>query len=362
MNDTLAWLRWSLVPGLGLKRSHQLLPLLDSPQALFLYPDRWPLPTSLRATLRAMSLQGEQHPVHQRALTQLAWAESEHCHLITKSDERYPHQFEVLDDPPLVLWARGDTSLMLKPQIAMVGSRAASANALRHARHLASELAENGCVITSGGAKGVDAACHQAALAAGGDTIAVLGSGVDVLYPAVNRQLLTNIAERGLLLSEYPLGTQPKPGHFPRRNRLISALAEKLVVIEAGLRSGTLVTAQHALDQGKDIYALPGDIGNPNTEGCHKLIQEGAYLLSGSHDLIDAPRHSSAMGSPSPPAALTEVQTQIVRALQSSEMPLDLLAHTLNLSIHQLLEPLLELELSGFIEQQPGGYCLTDVA
>lgn len=363
-NDTLAWLRWVLVPQLGLKRSQQLLTLVDSPEALFLHPERWPLPESIKATLREMNFLGEQHPVHRRALEQLHWAEHENHHLILPESEHYPESLAMIDDAPLMLWAEGDLALLNNTQVGVVGSRHASGNALRHARTLSRELASAGITITSGGAKGIDASCHQAANEHPGRTIAVLGCGVDVVYPKINRQLFSQIKQSGLVISEYPLGTQPKPGHFPRRNRLISALSEVIVVVEAALKSGSLVTAAHALEQGKDIFAMPGDIGNPNSEGCHHLIQQGAYLLSHSRDIV---QHLNWQHDAHPPAKQQEhnfspLQQQIIEALQAQEQPLDMLAHLLQTPVHQLLEPILELELLGCIEQLPGGYCLCNIA
>lgn len=364
-NDTLAWLRWTLIPNLGLKRSHQLLDLIDSPESLFLHPDRWPLPESVKQTIREMNLLGDSHLVHQRALDQLAWAESANHNLLFMFSDNYPANLADIDDAPLVLWANGQVNLLKTTQIAMVGSRHASPNALRHTRNISRDLAQHGLTLTSGGAKGIDRACHEAAIDCGGKTIAVLGCGIDVVYPRINQTLFQKIAEQGLLLSEYPLGTQPRPGHFPRRNRIISALSSVVAVMEAELKSGSLVTAAHALQQGRDIYAMPGDVGNPNCEGCHKLIQDGAYLLHSAADILGhlqlGAQHSSKT------AALifehlSPLQKDILNLLRGEPMSIDTLSFQLKLSSHKLLEPILELELEGLIEQQPGGYCLSDVA
>jgi DNA processing protein len=360
-NDTLAWLRWVLIPEIGLKRAHQLLALVDSPQALFLHPDRWPLPDRIKTTIREMNLLGEQHPVHRKALEQLRWAELENNHLLTLTDSTYPDQLTQIYEAPLVLWARGQLSALAKPQIGMVGSRQASHRAMRHAAHISQRLAESDLTITSGGAKGIDAACHQATLDSNGSTIAILGCGVDIVYPKSNRLMFQNLTQSGLLLSEYSLGTPPRPGHFPRRNRLISGLSEVLIIIEASLKSGSLITAQHALEQGRDIFAMPGDIDNPNSDGCHRLIQDGAYLLSSADDILNHlkwQQNTRHTVHHDPLEGLSDVQRQIVNTLKTEQQPLDVLAHRLSLSVHQLLEPVLELELSGVIEQQPGGYIL----
>jgi DNA processing protein len=364
-SDTLDWLRWVLVPKLGLKRSQSLLNLIDSPADLFRHPERWPLPESIKTTLRAMNRLGEQHPIHRRALAQLDWASQTNHQLISLADSAYPTRLNQIDDAPLLLWAVGDATLLHAQQVALVGSRHASPAALGHAHHLAADLARAGLVVTSGGALGVDGASHRGALDAQGGTIAVLGCGVDICYPRKHQALFATIAEQGLLLSEHPLGTQPRPGHFPRRNRLISALSDLVVVVEATLNSGSLLTAQHGLEQGKDIFAMPGDIGNPNTAGCHRLIQDGAYLLSEANDILlhlKFQQRTSAPPEPIDTAHLSPLQQRIMALLRFGILPLDGLAHHLELAVHQLLEPILELELEGLIEQQPGGYTLSDIA
>lgn len=360
--NTLAWLRWVLIPNFGLKKCHDLLNYVDSPESLFLHPDRWPISDSIRRTVREMNYLGEQHPVHRKALQQLEWAEQQSNCLITVEDDAYPGSFQALIDAPLLLWGRGNPNVLNSMQIGVVGSRNASANALRHTTFISDYLANNGLTITSGGATGVDTASHQAALDAHGNTIAVLGCGVDVVYPKHNRKLFDRISQNGLVISEYPLGTMPKPGLFPRRNRIISALSEAIIVIEAGLKSGTLTTAQHALEQGKDIFVLPGDIANPNNAGSHKLIQEGACLLAEPSDVLAflqlKPDYNTAAQRPDL-THLSPLQQQILSALQIEPKPLEGLAHDLSEPMHQLLEPILELELEGLIEQHPGGYSLS---
>lgn len=364
--DHLAWLRWVLIPSLGLKRSQQLLNLVDSPQALFLSPDRWPLPDPVRQTIREMNLLGEQHPVHRRALQQLHWCEQQdNHHLVFAGDSRYPARLNDLDDAPLVLWVLGQAECLNRTQVGMVGSRRASPNALRHARAISRELASAGIVITSGGALGIDTACHQAAVDNDAATVAVLGCGIDISYPKANAGIFEQIRRHGCLISEYPLGTVPRPGHFPRRNRLISALSDIVAVIEASLKSGSLITASHALEQGKDIFAMPGDIGNPNSAGCHRLIRDGACLLSDAQDILlhlNWRRDCQPADNLRSTDDLTPTQIAILETLTCDQQPLDLLAHHLAVPVHQLLEPVLELELKGYIEQLPGGYTLCDIA
>lgn len=361
-DDRLGWLRWVLTPGLGLKRCHQLLNLVDSPDDLFAHPDRWPLPESIRSTLREVQYLGEQHPIHRRALEQIRWAEAEGHHLVSFQCEHYPELLNQIDDPPLMLWVNGNPALLNQPQVGVVGSRSASLSARRNAQTLGRDISRAGLVITSGGAAGIDGCAHEGALESGGCTIAVLGCGVDVVYPRHHRPLFERIAQQGALVSEHPLGTQPKPGHFPRRNRIISGLSDAVVVVEAAVRSGSLITADHALDQGRDVYAIPGDINNPNAAGCHRLIQDGAYLLSRAEDLLDSlhPCHQATALQSAPAAELKpelpDTQLRLLSLLSADPQPLDVLSDVMACPSHTLLEPLLELELGGWIQQQPGGY------
>jgi DNA processing protein len=362
-NDTLAWLRWVLVPGLGVKRSHELMAHIDSPSSLFLHPDRWPLPDSIKTVLKQMARLGEQHPVHRRALEQINWqAEADNHHLIALADPRYPALLSEIHDSPLMLWVKGDANLLSTPQVGIVGSRSASPNARNHARALAKSLCQYDKTVTSGGASGIDKACHEGALDANGKTIAVFGCGIDQVYPKSHRDLFEAISTTGALVSEHPLGTSPKPGHFPRRNRIISGLSEAIVVVEAALKSGSLVTAQHALEQGRDVYAMPGDILNPNSAGCHQLIRDGAYLLTDAKDIVEFGRSVGATDTLTLPSHLNPVQLQIISLLKTAHLPIERLSHELSIAAHQLLEPLLELELEGLIEQHPGGYVYSGFA
>jgi DNA processing protein len=362
--DTLAWLRWVLVPGLGIKRSHDLLAHMDSPSSLFLHPDRWPLPDSIKTVLKQMSRLGEQHPVHRRALEQIAWRDQDpdHHHLVSIADTDYPMLLSEIHDAPILLWVKGSAELLSSPQIGIVGSRSASPNARNHAHSLAKSLCKYEKTVTSGGASGIDKACHEGALSVSGKTIAVFGCGIDQVYPKTHRALFDEISLNGALVSEHPLGTLPKPGHFPRRNRIISGLSDAIVVVEAALRSGSLVTAQHALEQGRDVYAMPGDVLNPNSAGCHQLIRDGAYLLTDAKDIIDFGREVSYAENTTLPGHLSPVQLQIISLLKTSHLPIEGISHELTIAAHQLLEPLLELELEGLIEQHPGGYVYSGFA
>jgi DNA processing protein len=227
------------------------------------------------------------------------------CHragirILTPASPGWPERLRALEDPPAVLYLRGDVELLSRPQIAVVGARRASRRGLADVAWLVPELVAAGLVVTSGLALGIDGAAHRAALAAGGGTLAVLGSGLDRIHPARHRSLAATIAREGLIASEFPLGVPPLPQHFPRRNRIISGLALGVVVIEAGARSGSMITARLAGAQGREVFALPGTARDPNAAGCHRLIREGAVLVRNGDDVLSElglpPAHDSAVG------------------------------------------------------------------
>lgn len=357
------WLLWTLLPNFGLIQAHKILPLIDHPADLFNDYEKLPLSNSVKLTLREMQFLGEQHPVRLRALEQHIWQEAENHHLIAIDDARFPLALSQLEDPPLMLWVAGNPDILSEPQVSMVGSRNASASGNRNARKFAGDLADHGITVTSGGARGVDSAAHSGAIQHGGWTIAVLGCGVDVVYPRENGKLFQQIQQQGALVSEYPLGTPPKSGLFPRRNRLISALGQALIVVEASEKSGTLVTVRHALAQGKDIFAIPGDINHPNTTGSNRILQEGAHLLLTAQDVLEVMQiktnqYTAAASTLPQYEGLSDTQQKIMSVLSNSAIAIDELSFHLSLSSNELIEPLLDLELSGIISQQAGGYVL----
>ena len=208
---------------------------------------------------------------------------------IQRNDSRYPARLNDLYDPPKHIFIHGDAHLLNMPMIAIVGSRAASSSGLRHAAFFAQALSKAGALVISGLARGIDGAAHQAVLKLGQGhlTAAVCGTGLDITYPREHASLARAISQQGILISELPLGTGPKPFHFPRRNRLIAALALGVVVIEAAEKSGSLITARLAADMGREVFALPGAINSPLSGGCHKLIQQGAKLVCSPADVLE---------------------------------------------------------------------------
>ncbi|MCV6595802.1 MAG: DNA-processing protein DprA [Mangrovicoccus sp.] len=276
----------------------------------------------------------------------------------------YPAALAEIDDAPPLFWAKGDLNLLQRPMVAMVGARNASGLGERTARKLASDLAEAGFVLVSGLARGIDTAAHHAALDHG--TIAVLGGGVDVIYPKENKDLHGNIGKVGVLISEQPMGLAPQARHFPARNRIISGLARGLVVIEAAARSGSLITARNAGEQGREVMAVPGHPFDARASGCNMLIRDGANLVRHMEDILEVlgPAQSAASLPPEPdrsvdppPLALDQAKLHslILQRLGPSPIAEDQLMRDLGLPSGKLSPALLDLELNGRVTRQPGG-------
>jgi DNA processing protein len=278
--------------------------------------------------------------------------------VITRLDPIYPERLRQLPDPPIVLHFRGDRSLLGRPMLAMVGSRRASPYAINAAEHLARGLAEIGFAIVSGLAVGVDAAAHRAALECGGKTVAVLGNGINVDYPRANDRLRRQIESAGLVLTEFPPGAPPHKMHFPVRNRIISGLSLGAVIVEAGARSGSLITARTALEQNREVFCVPGSIFSPGSEGPHRLVQTGAKLVHDINDILDelpqdlplTPRSTSTAPT-EPDSPLREVLAAFHREFATR---LEDAALALGRSPAAVAESLLELELGGWLRALPG--------
>jgi len=290
---------------------------------------------------------------------------------LTPDDQRYPMQLAAVPGCPSPLYVRGDPALLSLPQLAIVGSRAATAAGRETAFEFASALATAGLVITSGLAIGIDAAAHRGALAAGGVTIAVCGTGLDRTYPAEHGSLAAAIAERGALVSEFPPGTAPRAENFPQRNRLMSGLSRGVLVIEAAARSGSLITARHAGEQGREVLAVPGSIHNALARGCHRLIKDGAALVETPDDVIAAlglparalPADSGAKSAQSAENSVDRLDSgaeMLLNALGFGPADLDRLVERTGLAVHAVVSTLQMLELAGRVESLSGGrYCRT---
>jgi len=293
----------------------------------------------------------------------LKWAELSGNHLIAFCDYRYPPLLkEIVDFPPL-LYASGNIDLLKNPQIAIVGSRSCSPGGAKTAFNFASHLSNAGLTVTSGMASGIDAQAHRGALAASGQTIAVTGTGLDRIYPSKNKQLAYEIHENGLLVSEFTLGTGPRSETFPRRNRIISGLSVATLVVEATSRSGSLITARQAVEQGREVFAIPGSIHNPQSRGCHQLIRDGAHLVEQASDIIG--ELGSLLGFLDEHRRIPPLQSEAVELDPESEKLLnvigydpvtsDELVERSGLTIDKLSSMLVLLELNDFIQSAPGG-------
>ena len=307
----------------------------------------------------------------------LAWAALENNHLIAFDHPLYPACLKEISDPPVLLYITGDPEVLGTPQIAMVGSRNPTAGGIENAERFAAELASRGLCVTSGLASGIDAASHRGALSVQGLSIAITGTGLDRVYPASNRELAHQLAEQGALVSELPIGTPPKPHHFPRRNRLISALSCGVLVVEATVRSGSLITARMATEQGREVLAIPGSIHNPMARGCHALIRQGAKLVETADDVLEelasqinishlqrpAAKDESSLQNTLTPAEEDPEYAQLIQALGHDPVAIDTLVERTGLSIAELSSMLLMLELTGKVDKASGGrYTLNNKA
>jgi DNA processing protein len=284
------------------------------------------------------------------------WQEAKHHFLLTWEDSSYPTLLKEIYDPPPVIYAVGDLSSFCQTTIAMVGSRKPSIMGSETAWRFAFELASHSISIVSGLALGIDAQAHSGCLAAGGKTIAVMGSGIDRIYPHRHISLASQIAESGLLLSEFPLQTSPSAGHFPRRNRIISGLSLATLVVEAAIRSGSLITARLALEQNRDVLAIPGSIYNPESRGCHLLLQQGAKLVASSNDVLDELQIEPHPGGAESVMALARENTNLVKCIGFEVTSVDQMVLRTGLAIEQVVCNLAELELQGIVRAVTGGY------
>ncbi|MGB7217705.1 MAG: DNA-processing protein DprA [Vicinamibacterales bacterium] len=293
-----------------------------------------------------------------RAIAAIRRAQETGMTPVTWSDAAYPAALAAIADPPFVLWTRGVTQVLDRPAVAMVGSRAASPYGLMVAERLASDLAARGVVVVSGLARGVDSAAHRGALAAKGITVAVLGSGLDVIYPPEHAALARELTQTGLLLSELVPRTPPLKPFFPLRNRIISGLSRAVVVIEAGEKSGSLITARCALEQGRDVLAVPGNVLSGRSRGAHALLRDGAKIVESADDILEEIQGSWNLESAAPTEHRLPIlhPDPILACLTPGEAAdLDAIAERSGLSPARLLPRLFELELKGLVARAGGG-------
>ncbi|MEW8235350.1 MAG: DNA-processing protein DprA [Candidatus Thiodiazotropha endolucinida] len=364
--DPEAWLLVGLASGIGSRYFQRLLNHFVEPQSI------------LNATRTELAELGIPNPVIDALLAQdrsrikasLEWLAEPNHQLLTLNDKDYPTLLRQIDAPPPLLFLIGDKQLLHMPQLAIVGSRNPTATGLGNAHEFARSLASTGFCITSGLAQGIDGAAHSGALK-GGSTIAVMGTGADRIYPGSHKRLAHQIAGQSLLITEFPPGTQARAENFPRRNRIISGLALGTLVVEATLQSGSLITARLSSEQGREVFAIPGSIHNPQARGCHALIRQGAKLVESAQDIVEelgalfaTLENPTETDSPAEGSDIMQRDAdyqRLVQALGYDPVSVDELITRTGLTAEAVSSMLLLLELEGHVSSAPGGYyCRTD--
>lgn len=340
----------------------EVLAELGSPQALFQAdePVLERLMPAQRDEIRGWQKAGDRHPASISAEQDLALMENNGIRLLTLHDQSYPMALRELSRPPLMLFAKGNVEALRTTQLAVVGARKASKLAQETAFSWSAGLAQHGLAITSGLALGIDGAAHRGALSVKGTTIAVLAHGLAELYPPQHRDLADEIVERGVLVSEFPPRVEPRKEYFPRRNRIISGLSAGVLVVEAALKSGSLITARYALEQNRDVFAVPGSVNNPMVKGCHQLIKDGAYLVESPEDILSAMdwqqvRQQSLFGVP-PAAGVEPGGSKLLEHIAFDLVHIDELVSATGLPVADLGGELLLLEAEGYIEAIGGNF------
>jgi DNA processing protein len=350
-DDLAHWLRLTLIPGLGGEGQRRLLQAFGTPAAVFaagIGAVRGVAGSALAERIACLDADKEIESA-------LAWVAQPGNHILTLADAAYPQALLSAADPPVLLYAKGNVALLNRPACAIVGSRNATKQGEANAAAFAQALAAAGLTIVSGLAAGIDAAAHRGALEEAASTIAVVGTGCDRIYPARNESLARAIAERGIIVSEFALGTPPIANNFPRRNRIIAGLARGCLVVEAAQQSGSLITARLSAEAGREVFAIPGSIHSPQSKGCHALIKQGAKLVEAARDILEELRWEKIV-NPDAVAPVPEAETDAVLvALGRDPCDLDTLAARSGLAVDAMLARLLPLELDGRIAQLPGG-------
>ncbi len=357
------WLALIRAPYVGPATFYTLLDRFSAPEAVFAASRR----ALADAGLRPATIEYLQHPDWERVEADMSWLAQPRVQALMLGDADYPPLLREIADPPPVLFVMGDVEVLQQKQLAMVGSRNPTPAGRETAFEFARYLAANGLVISSGMALGVDAASHEGAIAAEGLTIAVAGTGLDRVYPARHRELAHRIAENGALVSEFPPGTPPAAGHFPRRNRIISGLSMGVLVVEAALRSGSLITARLALEQGREVFAVPGSIHNPQARGCNALIRQGAKLVETAADIFEELGGFAAKSGLETvtPTEVTDFKLdpdyqKVLKSVGFEPTPVDIVVERSGLTTDSVCSMLLVLELQGLIATTSSGhYCQT---
>lgn len=354
MHPSAAWLRLTLTPGLGPTAQRQLLAAFGPPDALYTASH-----SSLAGVVGGPAARLLlEHDASAAVAQALAWLDEPGNALLTLGDAAYPAGLLEIPDPPVCLYVKGDVSLLQRPGLAVVGARSATPQGEANAEAFASVLSRAGLVVVSGLALGIDAAAHRGGLAGAGRTVAVIGTGADRIYPARNGELARRIAAEGAIVSEFPLGTGPLTHNFPRRNRLIAGLARGVLVVEAAVKSGSLITARLAAECGREVFAIPGSIHSPLARGCHRLIRDGAKLVECADDILEELSLAVPEAAPAldpPVAEAVGEEALVLQAAGHDPVDIDLLVHRTSLTPEALYAILLTLELEGRVARLPGG-------
>ena len=344
-----AWLALSLIRGLGGEGARRLLKEFGSPEAVFASSI-----SSLKSVVKADVAAEIGKGIDNDVIAQtLAWLEDSNNHIVTLADSDYPQALLNIPDPPLLMYVKGQLALLNRSALAVVGSRNATPQGISNAEAFAKSLSDAGLCIISGMAHGIDAAAHRGALRGPGSSIGVVGTGLDKVYPAANRDLAHALASQGALISEFPLGTPPLAANFPRRNRLISGMSAGCLVVEASLQSGSLITARLALEQGRDVFAIPGSIHAPQSKGCHALLKQGAKLVESAQDILE--ELGGLVIASASSAGIRDADPVLLGHLGFDPVDVDTLSMRCGLTIAELSAMLLTLELDGRISALPGG-------
>lgn len=364
----------NLLPSVGIHRYWGLVDHFGSPEAVLQAPasDISILSTSAKTLLTEYQLNDNGSRLMQQALGILDKTKRQQAILLSVESDDYPALLKNIHHPPPLLYIKGDMHNLCLPQLAMVGSRHATHSGLENTRLFASHLCQHGFIITSGLALGIDSAAHQATLNQKGKTIAVMATGIDAVYPKRHQYLADQmIAEGSTLITEFHPSTPPKADHFPRRNRIISGLSLGVIVVEAAIKSGSLITAHYALEQGREVFAIPSSIHNPQSKGCHQLIKQGATLVESSQDIVEHLQgglgHIASMSAQYKPSPSTTTDPIITQSLTNNEKlimahigfeptSIDQLIQSSQLSIQSISASLSHLEVNGLIKQSDWGY------
>lgn len=358
--ELAAWIRLQMTPGIGILTAHKILSAYGLPQNIFTTPYE-EIQRIVSPKMAELLFAPPDPAIAGQIEKTREWLEDPANLVLTLSDNRYPRQLLEIPDPPLMLYVKGRVELLTAPSIAIVGSRNATTQGCLDAQEFAHSLSDTGLTIVSGLAMGIDTAAHEGGLKGRGSTVAVIGTGADIVYPARNRELAHRIGEEGCIVSEFPLGTGPLASNFPRRNRVISGLSGGILVVEAAARSGSLITAKTAIDQGRDVFAIPGSIHSPLSRGCHELIRQGAKLVESSQDILEELKHFrdivvNQASAEKEEEDFSDEQKVILAQMGYDPVDADSLSERCDMDAASLSVELLNLELSGNVESLPGGF------